>query len=509
MTDNSSANKRLTKNSFFLSIRMVIVLLITFYATRVILATLGVEDYGVYNVVCGFVSMFAFLNTSMSNGIQRFFNYEYGKNGEEGAVKVYNTALIIQAILAVIIFVVVESLGIWYINSKMVIPVNRMIAAQWIFQFALISFVFNIFQAPYTAAVMAHERMDFYAFVSIFDAVFKLLIVYTLPVLGGDFLFTYGFLWMFISIINWILYFIYTKHNFKEIRFIKGHQKDLFKSMLSFSGWNMFGSFSGVMKEQGINLIINLFYGPVVNAARAVASQVNGGMESFVMNVTIPVRPQVVQSYAKGDIARTMNLTYGISKLSCFVFYIAALPIIVEIDYILQLWLGNNVPEHTSVFIVIILMTTMIANLNSAVSNVVHASGKMRKYQVTTGLIGIVSVPVAYIALKLGAKVEIALFITFLSKVIAQYFSLIILKGIVEYSLFDYCNKVLWPIFLVILLTFWVPILPKYFMQASLLRLLVISVTSVVFVCLSIYAIGLNSSEKQMIKQIACKLKKC
>ena len=508
MADNSSANKRLAKNSLFLSIRMVIVLLITFYTTRVILATLGVEDYGVYNVVCGFISMFAFLNTSMSNGIQRFFNYEFGKNGEEGAVKVYNTALIIQTILAIVILVVIEAFGIWYINNKMVIPDNRMIAAQWIFQFAVVSFIFNIFQAPYTAAVMAHEKMDFYAVVSILDAVFKLLIVYTLPIIGRDYLITYGFLWMFISVINWILYFIYTKHNFKEIRLIKVHQKDLFKSMLSFSGWNMFGSFSGVMKEQGINLIINLFFGPVVNAARAVASQVNGGMESFVMNVTIPVRPQVVQSYAKGDISRTMNLTYSISKLSCYVFYIAALPIIMEIDYILHLWLGSNVPEHTSAFIVIILMTTMIANLNSAVSNVVHASGKMMKYQVTTGLLGIASVPAAYIALKLGAKVEIALVITFFSKAIAQYFSLIILKGIVEYSLFDYCKKVLLPIFLVIIMTFWVPLILKLSMQASFLRLILVGTISVISVCLSILLIGLNNSEKQMVKQIIGKLKK-
>ena len=195
MPDNTTANKRLAKNSVFLSIRMVIVLFITFYTTRVILATLGVEDYGVYNVVCGFVSMFSFLNTSMSNGIQRFFNYELGKNSVNGANKVYNTALIIQGVLAFIILFIVERIGVWYLHNKMVIPDNRLFAAEWIFQFSIVSFLFVIMQAPYTAAVMAHERMDFYAYVSIFDVVLSLLIVLLLPHIPCDSLLLYGFLY--------------------------------------------------------------------------------------------------------------------------------------------------------------------------------------------------------------------------------------------------------------------------------------------------------------------------
>ena len=206
MPDNTTANKRLAKNSVVLSIRMVIVLFITFYTTRVILATLGVGDYGVYNVVCGFVSMFSFLNTSMSNGIQRFFNYELGKNGANGANRVYNTALIIQGVLAFIILFIVEGIGVWYLHNKMVIPDNRMFAAEWIFQFSIVSFLFVIMQSPYTAAVMAHERLDFYAYVSIFDVVLSLLIVLLLPHIPCDSLLFYGFLYLSVKAINFFIY---------------------------------------------------------------------------------------------------------------------------------------------------------------------------------------------------------------------------------------------------------------------------------------------------------------
>lgn len=498
----NSANKRLAKNSLYLSIRMVVVLLITFYTTRVILSTLGVEDYGVYNVVCGFVSMFAFLNTSMSNGIQRFFNYEYGKNGNEGAVKVYNTAILIQAILAVIILIVIESFGIWYINNKMVIPENRMVAAQWVFQFAVISFIFNIFQAPYTAAVMAHEKMDFYAIISIFDAVFKLLIVYTLPIIGGDFLITYGFLWMFISVINWFLYFIYSKRNFSEIILIKVRQKDLFRSMLSFSGWNMFGSFSGVMKEQGINLIINFFFGPVVNAARAVSSQINSGIQSFVQNITTPIRPQVIQSFAQGNISRTMNLTYSISKLSCYFIAIMAVPICYEIDFILKLWLGANIPEHTITFTFIIIACSFQGNLNAALSTIVHATGHMKKYQFWCSLIKIMSVPASYIMLSLGYYPEIALLCIFIFDWLGHIAGICITKTLINFQISEYIKNVIFPIIFVLTLSIVFTYPLHTLISNEIIRFFVVSFGGATIVIICMYTLGLNQKERELINNL-------
>lgn len=507
MADNSSSNKRIAKNSIFMAIRMVFVLGLTLYTTRVVLSILGVEDYGVYNVVCGFVSMFAFLNTSMSNGIQRFFNFELGKNGEEGANKVYITALLIQLILAIVIIALTESFGMWYLHNKMVIPSDRLFAAEWIFQFSILSFLFLIMQAPFNAAVMAHERMDFYAIVSVLDALLKLAIVYAIPFFPGDKLIVYGILFAFISVLNFFLYYIYCYRNFSEIRIHRFFDKSLFKSMLGFSGWNIFGSLSGVMKEQGINLVLNLFFGPVVNAARGVAHQVNGGLQSFVSNLTIPVRPQVVQSYAQGQTDRTMRLTYSISKLSCCCLFIVALPILVEIDYVLKIWLGNNIPEHTPVFILIVVLTSFLSNLNSAVSGVVHASGKMKWYQVIGGSLGILSVPVAYIVLHFGGTPESALWVVFGMMTIIQVASLLILKSIIEYSLIDYFKRVIIPIVAVISTSFWVPLIPHVIMSEGIVRFMIVCMVSITFIAVDIFFIGLNKSERNLVQQLV--LKKC
>ena len=449
MPDNTSSNKRIAKNSIFLTIRMMIVLVVTFYTTRVLLRTLGVMDYGTYNVVCGFVVMFAFLTRSMSNAIQRFFNFEYGKNGVEGANRVYCTAVFIQFVLAVIIVVLTESFGLWYLHHKMVIPDDRMIAAEWIFQFSILSFVFAIMQAPYSAAVTAHERMDFFAIISVLDAFLKLGIVFILPYLRADQLIMYGFLRAGISVLNFLIFYVYCKRNFKEIKLHRYFDKKLFLSMLSFSGWNIFGSLSSVMKEQGINLVINFFFGPIVNAARGIASQVNGGLHGFVSNITTPVRPQVVQSYAKGNIGRTMNLTYSISKLSCCFLLMMALPVSLEIDYILQLWLGDNIPQHANTFVVIILFTSFISNLNSATSGVVHATGIMRDYQLWGGLINLSSVPLAYFLLKAYPQPELALLAVFVCSALSHFICLFVVKKLVGMSVWDYIKKIVLPIIVV------------------------------------------------------------
>lgn len=490
-----------------MAIRMVFVLGITLYTTRVILNILGVEDYGVYNVVCGFVSMFAFLNISMSNGIQRFFNFELGKNGVDGANKVYNTALLIQFILAIIIIILTESLGLWYLHNKMVIPDGRMFAAEWIFQFSVMSFLFIIMQAPYAAAVMAHERMDFYAIVSVLDAVLKLGIVFAIPVLPGDKLIVYGLLYSLINILNFVIYYIYCKKNFAEIKIKRYFDKSLFQSMLGFSGWNIFGSISGVMKEQGINLVINLFFGPVVNAARGVAAQINGGLQSFVSNITTPVRPQVVQSYARGEYVRTMNLTYSVSKLSCCFLYLCALPVVLEIDYILRLWLGNTIPDHTNTFVIIVILTSFVNNLNAAVSGVIHASGKMMVYQTVSSTISLMCVPCSYFGLKFGMSPEFALLMVMGWAAISQIASLFILKTIVSYSIRDYVKSVLWPLLAVMIVTFWPALFIHEYMTSGFIRFLIVGITSVSVSSLGIYYIALNRSERGLINSFLSKFK--
>ena len=486
-----------------MTIRMIVVMFVTFYTSRVILEILGVVDFGVYNVVAGFVSMFGFFNSSLSNGIQRFYNFELGKNGVDGARRVYNMAMAIQILLAVIIVLPTEIIGTWYLHNKMVIPDDRMFAAEWIFQLSLITFVLHIIQVPYTAAVMAHENMNFFALISVLDVTIKLGGVLVIPLLNSDSLVLYGAIMAAVALFNLLSYVWYTKHNFKEVKLEKTFRPSLFRDMLSFSGWNIFGTLGQMLKDQGVNLILNLFFGPIVNAARGIANQVNGGLQSFVTNISIPVRPQVVQSYAQGNIQRSLNLTYTISKISCYFLLLMALPILLEINYVLHIWLGDNVPEQTSIFVTIIVLNSFLSNLNAAISGIVHATGEMRTYQLCGGSISLISVLFVYIAMLIWDIPAVALIIILCLDIIRQIVALYVLKSIVkEFSVSLYCRNVVWPVVIVSLLSLIIPLAIHCFMEEGFLRLTTILITSILSILTSIYTVGLNNNEKYFAKQL-------
>ena len=509
MSTQTDNNKRIAKNSIFMSIRMVIVLAITLYTSRVVLRVLGVEDYGVYNVVAGFVTMFGFLNSSLSNGIQRFYNFELGKNGIEGACRVYNMAMVIQILLAIIIVIPTEFIGLWYLHNKMVIPEGRMFAAEWIFHLSLLTFILHIIQVPYTAAVMAHERMGFYAIVNILDVLIKLGVVFVIPLLNNDALILYGVFILVIAFINLLLYICYSKRYFEEITIEIKFNTSLFKEMLSFSGWNIFGTLGHMLKDQGVNLILNFFFGPVVNAARGIANQVKGGMQSFVTNITVPVRPQVVQSYSQGNLERSLNLTYTISKLSCYFLLLIAQPIMLEIDFVLEIWLGDNIPEYTAIFVIIVLLDAFLNNLNSAVSGLVHATGKMRVYQLCGGTISLISVVIVYVVMLFWQVPVIALIVLLILDIIRQIVAISVLKSIVkEFSLRKYFKEVVVSLIIVASVSIILPFITHSYMQAGVLRFFLVLSISLLSVGVSIYLLGLNLSEKTMLKQLMQNIKK-
>lgn len=504
MGSNLDSNKRIAKNTIFMSIRMVLVLIISLYTTRAILKVLGVEDYGVYNVVCGFVSMFAFLNTSMSHGIQRFYNYEYGKNGTEGANRVYVTSLAIQLLLGLLIIVLTESVGLWYLHNKMVIPEGRMYAAEWIFQFSIISFLIVIMEVPYTAAVMAHEKMDYYAFLSILDAVLRLIIVLLIPNFNADYLILYGLALLLMRFLEFFLYYIYCRLKFEEIRLPRKKEvsKDLFMSMLGFSGWNLFGSFSNMMRDQGVNLILNFFFGPIVNAARGVAMQVNTGVTGLVNSILTPVRPQVVQSYARNEMERVMNLTYTISKFSLFFLLLICLPLCLEIDFVLSIWLGDNIPEHTQTFIIIILLTSAILIPMSSQAALVHASGKMRNYQVIGSTVKVLSVPIAFFLMKIGYAPEWALIMVLLFDAIGLIVGMFIIRTLMPFHIKEYTLKVFVPVIPVAILSFLVSWGVHIYVQNDLIRFLLVLLVSTAVCCLTIYFFGITKEEKTLFMQL-------
>lgn len=512
MGNNNDGNKRIARNTFFMSVRMVLVLFISLYTTREVLRVLGVEDYGVYNVVCGFVMLFSFLNTSMSNGIQRFFNFEYGKNGVDGANKVYITSLMIQLILGTIVVVLVESIGLWYLHNKMVIPSERMVAAEWIFQFSIASFLIIILQVPFTAAVMAHEKMDFFAVVSVSDAVLRLIIVLCIPYIESDRLIIYGFALLIMRLFEFLLYIIYCKKKFVEIHIPPKKNrvnKHLFKSMLGFSGWNLFGSFSNIMRDQGINLIMNLFFGPIVNAARGVAMQVNSGITGLVTSVLTPVRPQVVQSFARGEMDRVMNLTYTIGKFSLYFLLLLSLPLCLEIDFVLKLWLGENIPQHTQAFIIIILLTSFVLIPMSSQATLVHASGKMRNYQVIGSIVKILSVPISFFMLKYGYEPEWALLMVLVFDLIGLFVGMFIIRTLMPFNIIKYTKKVFLPVVPIMIIAFVVCWIIHKSIDNDVLRLIIVLLASTLIIGIMIYTIGITKEEKLILKQLVQgKLKK-
>lgn len=495
---SASDNKRIAKNSIYLTIRMIIVLLVSLYTTRVIIDALGVEDYGIYNVVAGFVSMFTFLSSAMNNGIQRFYNYEIGINGDIGLKVVYNVSLRVQIILAILLFLSIGFIGWWYIEHKMVLPPGRIEDAEWLFLSAMFSLGFVILQVPFSAIVIAKERMSFYSIISIFNTLLTLFISFLIKYSNLNRLILYGVLLAAVQLIILVIYFFYTKYHFK-IKIERNINWNLLKAIMGFSGWNLFGTFGGVMKEQGTNLILNLFCGPIVNAARGIAAQVNGGFQSLVSNINVAVRPQLTQSYATGDIDRTMRLTYSSSKLTSMALFMFSYPILLEIDFVLSIWLGKNIPEDTAIFIIIVVLCSFFGNLNSGVSGIVHSSGKMKLYQIAGSIINLMALPIIYFMLFIGLSAVSAMWSLLVIAAANQISALLVLKRIVNYHIKDYLKEVVWPIILVVGISFFPPYLIHEYMQSGVMRFLTVVIFAIGEIGIIIYMTGLSTSEKKLI----------
>lgn len=496
---NTTKNSRIAKNTLFLYLRMFLVLVVSLFTTRIVLRALGVEDYGINNVVCGFVSMFSFLNTSMSNGIQRFYNFKLGKEGEQSLTKVYNTALLIQVIIAAIIVVFLETIGLWYVHNRMVIPAERLDVALWIYQFAIVSLLLVVMQIPYSAAIMAHERMDYYAYVSIIDVALKLAFALYLPYVHHDKLLIYGAFGLCVGLINFLMYYVYCKIKFKEIHLHRAFHKDLFKEMLSFSGWNIFGTFAYMLKGQGLNVLLNAFFGPVVNAARGVSMMIGNAIHGFQTNIVVSFRPQTVQSYAEGNSNRVKKLMYSLSKISYLMLFMLSMPVVIELAYILHIWLGDVVPEYTIPFTILILAVMILSSLNTPLSQVVHATGKMRNYQVGTSIVICAILPIAWGVLKLGGNPTSVYIVSIIMTIINQEVCMVLLKKVFPYSIREYLKKVIWPCLWVSILATILPLGVHLLLPSSFLRLIIVAVLGVGSTAVISYYLAMDQTERQLV----------
>lgn len=491
-------NKRVAKNTLFLYFRMILIMLVTLYTSRVVLAQLGIKDYGIYNVVGGVVTMFAFLNNCMTTSTQRFLTFELGKGNTQRLKDVFAASLNIHIAIAFTIVVLAESIGLWFVNYKLVIPADRLVAANWVFQFAILSFCVNIIQVPYNAVIIAHEKMNVYAYISIVEVMLKLGIVYLLSVSPFDKLIAYAVLIFAVQLLIRAIYQIYCRKNYEESKFRIFWDKSLYQQMSGFAGWNLFGSLAWMLRDQGLNIVLNLFFGPVINAARGVATQVSGAVMNFISNFQVALNPQITKNYANGNIQEMEKLTYLGIKFSYIILFFLAFPLSLNINYVLRLWLVE-VPDYTALFIILIMIDSMVGNLFGVpLMTSLSATGKIRNYQIVVSFIILLIVPVGYIALRLGCDAPSVFYITIIFSGISGFARFLFCRKQIGYSLREMTKGVLLPVLSMTVVALPLPIFAKleYFQTDTLMNFLLLCLISIVMTFVSAWFVGLNTTEK-------------
>ena len=411
-------------------------MIISLYTSRIVLNALGVEDFGIYNVAGGVVAMFSILSGSLSAAISRFITYELGKNNILKLKVIFSSAITIQIGLGIVIVFFAETIGIWFLNTQMNIPIERMVAANWVLQFSIITFIINLISVPYNAVIIAHEKMSAFAYISIFEAIGKLLIAYLITISPIDKLIFYAILMCVVAIAIRLLYGYYCKRHFDECRFHFIWNKQIFQQIFSFAGWNFIGASSAVLRDHGGNIIINLFCGPTVNAARGIAFQVNNAIQGFVSNFMTALNPQITKSYAVKNYTYMMTLIFQGARLSFYMLLLLSLPIIINTHYLLTLWL-NTVPEHTVLFVRLVLIFAMSESISGPLITAMLATGNIRNYQIIVGGLQMLNLPISYILLSLGAIPETVLIVAVLISQCCLMARLYMLKKMIKLKIKD------------------------------------------------------------------------
>ena len=496
----SDNNKRIAKNTLFLYFRMLFLMAVSLYTSRVILNALGVEDYGIYNVVGGVVAMFSVLSGSLSSAISRFITYELGRGNSSRLKDIFSSAVTIQVVLSGIIIILAETIGIWFLNYKMVIPAERLVAANWVYQFSIVTFAINLISLPYNASIIAHEKMSAFAYISILEALGKLIVAWAILVSPIDRLIFFSGL---VAVIAWLIRMVYARYcksNFEECHYSIKIEKNIFKEMLGFAGWNFIGSSSAIIRDQCGSILINLFFGPTVNAARAVSSRVNSAITGFVQNFMTALNPQITKSYATGQKDYMFKLVFQGARLSYYILLILSLPVLLNTHYILVIWL-NIVPEYTVIFIQLTLIFAMSESISNPLITATQATGKIKKYQLIVGGLQMLNIPIAYIILKLGGKPESVLYVAIVISQCCLVARLIILKDLIELQIRPYIVKVYANVFIVTIISAILPYYLSYTLEESLVSFLIISSISVASTIAVEFFIGCNSQERSLIKK--------
>lgn len=499
MTDTAQNNKRIAKNTLLLYVRTFFVMLVSLYTSRVVLNVLGVEDYGIYNVVGGVVAMFSMISGSLSGSISRFITFELGRGNMEKLKLVFTTSVNIQMGLALLILILGTFVGGWFLNYHMNIPEERMFAANWVLQCSLLMFCVNLISIPYNACIVAHEHMTAFAYVGILEAVLKLVVCYLIAVSRYDKLISYAVLLLMVSIFIRIVYGVYCKRHFEECRYRRTKDISLVKEMSGFAGWTFFTNVCYLFNTQGVNILINLFFGVTLNAARGIATQVENAVMQFVNSFMMAVNPQITKSYAAGHTDDMFRLVCRGAKFSYFLMMLLALPVMLEAEYILSLWL-KTVPEHSVTFLRLTIIGAMVNMLGNTGYMACMATGHIRRYVLWLSTIGCLVFPLTWLCFKLGMPAESTYVVFILVYIGVDSVRLYIMRGLLGFPVMMFVRDVLWKIVIVTAVSVVLPLLTHELLDESFLRLLAVTSVSIIVSCSCIYGIGLSTREREVVR---------
>lgn len=499
MNRTSGNNKRIFKNTIFLYIRMFIILVVGLYTSRVVLKTLGEVDFGIYNVVGGIVTMLAFLSNTMASASQRFFAYEIGKNNHERLKQTFSSSVFLFVVFAALCLVIAETIGLWFVYNKLNIPSERHEAAMFVYQFSVLAFIVSIIRIPYNALIIARERMDFYAKISIVEVLLKLVIIYILVLGEIDKLKLYSILMFGVVTSVTLAYYVFCKIQFKESKLqFRNQSIETHKRLLSFSGWSLFGSLANMLMDQGVNILLNIFFGPVVNAARGIAYQVKSQIMSFVGGFQTATNPQIIKYYSSGQTEEMKKLLFRGSKLTYFLLLLISLPIFLEIDKLLVFWL-HNVPEWTSIFARLVILIVVVDSLSGCVIPAIQAKGKIKWYQINVGLTKLFNLPITYLLFKLGFSPSYAMIVSIVLNFICLFVRLRELKKHLGIGYMEYIKEVVMYDMGVTLLSCIIPTILYVYLSQSLISFFIVCITSLVCTIISILYVGLKKDERSKI----------
>lgn len=500
----SDNNKRIAKNTLFLYLRMFVIMLTALFTSRIVLDVLGAADYGLNNVIGGVVVLFSFLNAALLSATQRYINFYLGKQDYKQTNIVFCMSMNTYLLLSILVVILGETIGMWFVNTQLNIPQDRVYAAQWVYQFTLLQFVINLLRVPYNASIIAYERMNFYAYISLIEVIIKLLVVYLLYITSYDKLIFYSFLYTIIPLSITVIYKWYCNRNFETTKYRVIWDKVAFKEMFCFSGWSLFGSLANLAAHQGLNILINIFYGVTVNAAAGIANQISTNVYQFISNFQTAFQPQIIKTYAAKELEHFNKLIFQTSKFSYFMVLVLVLPILFTIDGILDIWL-KAVPEYTAIFCRLILVYFSIEAITAPLWMSVQATGKIRNYQILMASLIFLNFPIAYIVLKLGLPVYSIWIVRIMVNLVVMIARCIYMKKKLNFPLLPYIKAVIMPIVSVTLVALPIPILLYYTIHGFWQNMIIVGIITFALTVVDVYFVGMNTHEKLIARNMILK----